>query len=76
MKAKKHFDLLPKNRLYINHPAISLIDHLPEATAKKSQRKTPDNKSNDSKPVYSYSIHLIYRDVAIFLLQKVLVGFY
>jgi len=76
MKAKKHFELLPKNRLYINHPAISLIDHLPETTAKKSQRKTPDNKSNDSNPVYRYSVHLIYGDVAIFLLLRVLVGFY
>ena len=58
MKAKKHFDLLPKNGLYINPPAISLIDHLPKSTAKQSQRKTPDNKRNDGNRVYGYSIHL------------------
>lgn len=58
MKAKKHFDLLPKNGLYINPPAISLIDHLPKSTAKQSQRKTPDKKRNDGNRVYGYSIHL------------------
>ena len=57
MKAEKHFDLLPKNGLYINPPAIGLIDHLPESTPKKSQRKTPDNKRNDGNRVYGYGIH-------------------